>query len=100
MKIFRMDDGYVGLQNKIYRDRDARSRSAIFVLISADGVSWRPARAEPLLSPVAGWTASHVYACDCRFREAEGLWYLYFNARDGWGIREGRERIGRIVGRS
>jgi hypothetical protein len=33
-------------------------------------------------------------------READGLWYLYFNARDGWGIREGLERIGRIVGRN
>jgi hypothetical protein len=100
MKVIRLSDGYVGLQNKIYKDSDGRSRSAIFILRSADGVSWRPARAEPLLAPAAGWTASHVYACDCRFRGAEGLWYLYFNARDGWGIGEGKERIGRIVGKA
>jgi hypothetical protein len=99
MKVLRMDDGYVGLQNKIYRDREGRSRSAIFVLASADGIAWRSARAAPLLAPAAGWTSSHVYACDCRLREAEGLWYLYFNARDGWSIRKGVERIGRIVGR-
>jgi len=100
MKVIRLSDGYVGLQNKIYKDRDGRSRSAIFVLSSDDGVAWHNARSEPLLAPAAGWTASHVYACDCRFREADGLWYLYFNARDGWGIGGGRERIGRIVGRA
>jgi len=40
-----------------------------------------------------------VYACDCRFSEARGLWYLYFNARDAWNMRSGVERIGRITGR-
>ncbi|MCX7026538.1 MAG: glycosyl hydrolase family 43 [Spirochaetes bacterium] len=104
MKIIACEDGWIGLQNKIYRDIGGRSRSAIFVLRSKDGLAWTPAGSEPLLSPQAGcslgWTRSHVYACDCRFREKDGLWYLYFNARDGWKISEGKERIGRIVGRS
>jgi hypothetical protein len=99
IKVIRMEDGWIGLQNKIYRDAGGRSRSAIFILRSDDGVSWRPARKESLLAPAQGWTRSHVYACDCRCRESDGLWYLYFNARDGWKIRDGRERIGRIVGR-
>ncbi len=98
IKVLPLSDGYIGLQNKIYRDSGGRSRSALFVLRSEDGISWEPARPEPLIAPDAGWTASHVYACDCRFRESEGRWYLYFNARDGWRISEGRERIGRIVG--
>jgi hypothetical protein len=98
IKVIRMDDGWIGLQNKIYRDPGGRSRSAIFVLRSEDGLSWRPAAKEPLIAPGAGWTSSHVYACDCRYREADGNWYLYFNARDGWTITEGKERIGRIVG--
>ena len=98
IKVVRMDDGWIGLQNKIYSDPGGRSRSAIFVLRSEDGRSWRPARETPLVAPGTGWTGSHVYACDCRFREADGLWYLYFNARDGWTIAEGKERIGRIVG--
>lgn len=101
MKALRLDDGWIGLQNKIFADSGGRSRSAIFVLRSVDGLEWEPAGREPLLSPspVLGWASSHVYACDARFREADGLWYLYFNARDGWKISEGRERIGRIVGR-
>lgn len=100
IKVIPMEDGFVGLQNKIYRDPGGRSRSAIFLLRSEDGLAWRSAREEPLLAPAgSGWTSSHVYACDCRFREADGRWYLYFNARDGWRISEGKERIGRIVGR-
>jgi hypothetical protein len=112
MKVIRLDDGWLGLQNRIYRD-DARdvghdgnhdggaSSSAIFVLRSEDGLSWRPARDQPMIAPDPGsnWRSSHVYACDCRYREADGRWYLYFNARDGWRISEGRERIGRLVSR-
>jgi len=99
IKVLRLDDGWIGLQNKIYLDHNGSSRSAIFVLRSKDGRSWLPAQGQPLLAPDQGWTQSHVYACDCRFREADGTWYLYFNARDGWGIRSGRERIGRIIGK-
>jgi hypothetical protein len=101
IKVVPLEDGFIGLQNKIFRDPAGRSRSAIFILRSEDGLAWRPAREKPLLSPAgSGWTSSHVYACDCRFRETDGAWYLYFNARDGWRISEGRERIGRIVGRA
>ncbi len=99
LKVLAFEDGYVGLQNKIYRDGSGRSRSAIFLLVSEDGARWRDGREAPLVAPASGWTASHVYACDCRYREANGTWYLYFNARDGWRIRDGVERIGRIVGR-
>jgi len=98
MKVIALDDGWIGLQNKIYRDPAGASHSAIFILRSEDGIAWRPARPGPLLSPSPGWTSSHVYACDCRFRDEDGLWYLYFNARDGWRIKDGVERIGRIVG--
>lgn len=100
MKVLRMDDGWVGLQNRIFRDGTGRSRSALFIMRSKDGISWRSALAEPLLSPAPGWTGSHVYACDCRCREADGTWHLYFNARDGWSLTEGKERIGRLLGNS
>jgi len=99
LKAIRLADGWIGLQNKIYRDAEGHSRSAIFLLRSADGLAWETAREEPLIAPSTGWTSSHVYACDCRFSEARGLWYLYFNARDGWNMRSGVERIGRITGR-
>jgi hypothetical protein len=99
MKVMALDDGWIGLQNKIYRSPSGESRSAIFLLRSDDGFSWRPAAEEALVAPAPGWTASHVYACDCRLHAKDGLVYLYFNARDGWRVNEGVERIGRIVGR-
>jgi hypothetical protein len=99
MKVMALDDGWIGLQNKIYRSPSGESRSAIFLLRSDDGFSWRPAAEEALVPPAPGWTASHVYACDCRLRAKDGLVYLYVNARDGWRVNEGVERIGRIVGR-
>ena len=40
IKVLRMDDGWIGLQNKIYHDRGGHSRSAIFVLRSTDGIRW------------------------------------------------------------
>jgi len=99
IKAIRLSDGWIGLQNKIFGDREGRSRSAIFLLFSEDGLAWRLAREEPILAPANGWTSTHVYACDCRFRAEDGLWYLYFNARDGWKLKSGIERIGRIVGK-
>ena len=98
IKVLKLDDGWIGLQNKIYSDPSGRSRSAIFLLRSKDAIAWQPAKSEPLVSPDFGWKRSHVYACDCRFREADGRWYLYFNARDDWKITAGKERIGRLVG--
>lgn len=100
LKALPLEDGWIGLQNKIYRSPDGRSRSAIFILRSEDGLAWQPARPEPLIAPSTGWMASHVYACDCRFHEEDGFWYLYFNARDAWRIKDGVERIGRLVGAS
>ncbi|HUX40362.1 MAG TPA: hypothetical protein VMV83_04260 [Rectinemataceae bacterium] len=99
IKVIELEDGWIGLQNKIFRGIDGRSRSAIFLLRSEDGLSFRAARREPLLGPSSGWRSSHVYACDCRRDPEDGSWYLYYNARDGWYKTKGRERIGRLVGR-
>lgn len=98
IKVIVMEDGFIGLQNKIYTDGAGWSRSALFLLRSEDGLTWNLARNEPLLAPSSGWRASHIYACDCR-QATDGTWYLYYNARDGWYKTRSRERIGRLVGR-
>ncbi len=41
---------------------------------------------------------SHVYACDAKPGQ-DGDWRLYFNARDGWALWEGKENIGLAVGK-
>jgi hypothetical protein len=97
IKVLRRSDGFVGLHNGIYRDGDGRSRSAISVLRSPDGMAWKRAHAQPILSPDRGWRRAFVYACDARPR-ADGSWVLYCNGRDDWHWTRGREAIGRALG--
>ena len=100
IKVLRLDDGYAGLQNGIALDRDTgRSRSALFLRTSHDGVAWRWPHDEPLVAPepAIAWRRRYVYACDCRRERASGRWLLYFNGRDDASIVRGREAIGFVV---
>ena len=100
IKVIRLADGFVGLQNGIYRDRaTGHTGSAISVLKSADGIAWEYGHSAPILAPTDGWRRSFIYACDARPRP-DGTWVLYFNARDGWHWTRGREAIGRAIGRA
>lgn len=97
IKVLRLDDGFVGLQNTIALDAATRrSRSAISLLVSDDGESWRYAHTAPIVAPTTGWRGRFVYACDAR-RDTAGRWYLYFNARDRAPMLLGREAIGFVV---
>lgn len=97
LRVLRLDDGFVGLQNGIALDPVTRaSRSAISVRCSADGREWRYAHDEPIVAPSSGWRARFVYACDVR-RAPTGRWYLYFNGRDRAPMLAGREAIGFVV---
>ncbi|MBL8966138.1 MAG: hypothetical protein JNG85_03955 [Spirochaetaceae bacterium] len=106
MKVIPVEDGFVGFQNRIDWDEQGRSRSAIFLLGSADGLTWRTLQRDPLVSPDDApgpdgkpWRSSHVYACDVRLNAADGRWYLYYNARNGWWKTSATEGIGRLVSR-
>ncbi|MFZ0888050.1 MAG: hypothetical protein WA005_06335 [Candidatus Binataceae bacterium] len=91
IKVFRDGDGFVGLQNGIYRDAAGASRSAILLLKSADGFAWTQARPEPILRPEgSGWKRAFVYQLDIA-RSGREL-RIYYNARSGWFL--GAERIG------
>lgn len=94
LRVLRLDDGFVGLQNGIAWDAATRrSTSAISVRTSPDGVAWSYAHSAPIVAPTAGWRAAFVYACDAR-RDPRGHWYLYFNGRDRAPMLAGREAIG------
>lgn len=97
IKVLGVTDGWVALQNGIYRDASTgHTGSAVLALESTDGLEWSPARDAPVLAPGAPeWMRSHVYAVDLGHRDGELL--LYFNARNGWHWLQGRESIGRAV---
>lgn len=82
---------FYGFNNGIYSDEEGRTRSAILLLSSKDGRSWKKVYDEPIICPEGnGWKKALVYQLDV-VRVQKEMW-LYYNARSGW--RFGKERIG------
>lgn len=100
IKVVQCEDGLLGFENGIYWDENKKqSGSAIILLKSSDGVRWERLIQEPVLKPSDGWRRSHIYACDVKYYEQEKKWYMYYNARNGWPVNSGQERIGLLLGR-
>lgn len=93
LKVYKVKDGYIGIQNGIYEENGA-SRSAILMLESVDGISFSFVRplVEPSFSDDAKWMKQFVYAS--HLVEHNGTFRLYFNARDTSNPVKGRECIG------
>ena len=91
LKVYRLSDGYIGIQNGIYSE-GGKSKSAIMLLTSRDGLDFEFRKALITPSPEREWMAQYVYAshlvpCGDELR-------LYFNARDKSNPLTGRECIG------
>ncbi len=93
LKVYRLKDCYIGLQNGIF-EKDGKSHSAIMLLRSDDGVNFEFIR--PFLTPQKcgdnNWMAQYVYACCLTCYN--GKLRLYFNARNVSNNLTGRESIG------
>lgn len=82
---------YSGFNNGIYLDEEGRTRSAIMLMSSPDGLAWEQVYDLPIVGPGGdGWKKALVYQLDVA-RIGDEMW-MYYNARSGW--RVGRERIG------
>ncbi|HDN97775.1 MAG TPA: glycosyl hydrolase family 43 [bacterium] len=90
LKVFILEGKFIGLNNGLYRDENGRSRSAISLMVSEDGIKWIDFPFNPIISPKDGWKKALVYQLD--MVDYNGRKIIYYNARDGW--REGKERIG------
>jgi hypothetical protein len=93
IKVVRCDSRslYYGFNNGMYTDDEGRTRSAILLLSSKDGIEWEQVYEEPIVGPSGdGWKRALVYQLDVKRVEEEA--WLYYNARSGW--RFGRECIG------
>lgn len=93
LKVYKLSDCYIGLQNGIYK-KDGKSHSAIMLLKSDDGVNFEFVK--PFLVPQkcgkSNWMAQYVYACCLTYYD--GRLRLYFNARNISDNLRGRECIG------
>lgn len=98
IKVYELNDCYVGLQNGIFKDAEGKSSSAIMLLRSSDGEKFEYVKTLltpqicPELNADARWMNQFVYACNLVC--FEGQLRLYFNARDTSNPVKGREHIG------
>ena len=93
LKVYRLMDCYIGLQNGIF-EKDGKSHSAIMLLKSDDGEKFEFVRSflTPQKCGKSNWMAQYVYACCLTYYE--GKLRLYFNARNVANNLTGRESIG------
>ena len=97
IKVYRLADSYIGIQNGIYKDADGDSHSAIVLLKSEDGESFEYVKdlLIPQICPDSTkpeWMKQFVYASSLSYYDGK-LW-LYFNARNTADAIRGREHIG------
>lgn len=93
LKVYKLRDGYIGIQNGIY-EKDGKSHSAIILLTSQDGLRFEFSKilVEPAMHDSSDWMNQFVYASHL-VKHGNTL-RLYFNARDTSDMLRGRECIG------
>lgn len=93
LKVYKLSDGYIGIQNGLY-EKDGKSHSAIILLTSVDGLKFKFNKmlVEPAVIDGNDWMKQFVYASHL-VRYGNTL-RLYFNARDVANPVLGRECIG------
>ena len=93
LKVYKLKDGYIGIQNGIY-EKDKKSHSAIILMTSEDGLDFKFSKmlVEPAVINGKNWMQQFVYASHL-VRTGNSL-RLYFNARDISHPLRGRECIG------
>lgn len=93
LKVYKLADCYIGLQNGIFEEK-GKSHSAIMLLKSEDGINFEFVK--PFLVPQkcgeSNWMAQYVYACCLTYHNNKLR--LYFNARNVSDNLRGRECIG------
>lgn len=93
LKVYRVKDGYIGVQNGIY-EKNGASHSAILLLTSPDGKKFDFAKmlVTPDSDDEKSWMHQFVYAS--HLVRYGNVLRLYFNARDTSDMLKGRECIG------
>ena len=93
LKVYRVKDGFIGVQNGIFEENGA-SHSAILLLTSPDGKRFDFAKMliAPREDDEKSWMHQFVYAS--HLVRYGNVLRLYFNARDTSDMLKGRECIG------
>lgn len=98
IKVYKLNDCYIALQNGIYKDGN-KSHSSIMLLKSSDGLNFEFVKIFLTPSVTQGknknWMKQYVYACNL-VKYGDEL-RLYFNARNVSDNLRGREHIGVMI---
>lgn len=93
IKVYKLSDGYIGIQNGIY-EKDGKSHSAILLMTSPDGLEFKFEKilVKPCVVDGKNWMKQFVYAS--HLVKTGNTLRLYFNARNMANPILGRECIG------
>ena len=92
-RVYKIDDGYIGLQTMFYNSINNKPACQIKLLYSKNGDEWFENK-KFKITPDCGWKSDYVYVGDMKIYNNKV--YIYFNARNGQLI--GKECIGLVIG--
>ena len=103
IRIVPHEDKIYAFQCGVYWDPEtAKTHSALTMLRSDDGLSFKRCLDKPILMPSShGWASSYIMGCDVHYRPEEKNWYCYFSANEEHGkkgILSIYESVGLILG--
>ena len=100
VKIVKVSDKFYAFQCGVYWDNAKRkTRSAIRILESDNGIDFSECNAKPVLTTSdEGWTSSYIGTCDAHYKKDEDCWYCYYSGRGGKSRKFEKESIGLMIG--
>lgn len=103
VRIIPLSDALAAIECAYYYDQPRRrSRSAMILMTSDDGISWQDDSIIQL-SPEEGWASRCITSCDARYKENEETWYCYYSANAvdrSLRVPYVKESLGLLLGRS
>ncbi|NLV83130.1 MAG: hypothetical protein GXY60_00990 [Spirochaetales bacterium] len=99
--VVKGESSYVAIQNGYYWDRVRRHTASALVLVASnDGKTWKMVNNNPILVPAeTGWASKYLRSCDIRYKSDEACWYCYFSATGITKYGFERESIGLLIGK-
>jgi hypothetical protein len=100
IRVLQGQDGFSAFQCSAFWDEEhSRSRTAMFLLSSPDGLRWKRVSSRPIFfPPEKGWASDYIMGCDARYKASENCWYCYYSAnrQNSLGVTE--ESVGLLLG--
>lgn len=102
IRMIRNDDLFYAFECGAFWDASSGTeKTALHVLESEDGFSFRRITRKPLLVPAEeGWADGYITGCDVHYKDDEKCWYCYFSANTRKQSPLSLESIGLLIGAS